>query len=240
MLASQGIWASALELPDQMSGLFLRHSTIGLAILVNARHVRARKRFSYAHEFAHALMDRNARVKVSSADNAADLVEKRANAFATAFLMPRAGVVEMLTQLDKGRPSRSEQSIFDVANDSAFDADIRPVPRSQNILAGDDLLVLGEAARRLNSVNCQASDRNQERRSSRRSERYASPSCSQINSSSSESSRTILRRRPSGSCRMFRWQMSPVLEGSDVMVHLPGRSAGDSRQKIGGLPATPA
>ena len=141
LLASQGIWASALELPDQMSGLFLRHSTIGLAILVNARHVRARKRFSYAHEFAHALMDRDARVKVSSADNAADLVEKRANAFAAAFLMPRAGVVEMLTQLDKGRPSRSEQSIFDVANDSAFDADIRPVPRSQNIAFNDVALI---------------------------------------------------------------------------------------------------
>ena len=141
LLVSQGIWASALELPDRMSGLFLHHSTIGLAILVNARHVRARKRFSYAHEYAHALMDREARVQVSSADNAADLVEKRANAFAAAFLMPREGVAEMLTHLDKGRPSRSEQSIFDVANDSAFDAEIRPVARSQNITYNDVALI---------------------------------------------------------------------------------------------------
>ena len=58
-----------------------------------------------------------------------------------AFLMPRAGVVEMLTQLDKGRPSRSEQSIFDVASDSAFDAAIRPVPRSQNIAFNDVALI---------------------------------------------------------------------------------------------------
>lgn len=141
LLVSQGIWASALELPNQMSGVFLQHNTIGLAILVNARHVRARKRFSYAHEFAHALMDRDARVQVSSADNAADLVEKRANAFAAAFLMPRAGMAIILMQLDKGRPSRSEQSIFDVANDSAFDAEIRPVARSQNITFSDVALI---------------------------------------------------------------------------------------------------
>ena len=141
LLASQGIWASALELPNQMSGVFLQHKTIGLAILVNARHVRARKRFSYSHEFAHALMDRDVRVKVSSADNAAELVEKRANAFAAAFLMPRSGIAAMLMQLDKGRPSRFQQSIFDVANDSAFDAEIRPVARSQNITFSDVALI---------------------------------------------------------------------------------------------------
>ena len=141
LLASQGIWAPALELPNRMSGVFLQHKTIGLAILVNARHVRARKRFSYAHEFAHALMDRDAHVKVSSSDNAAELVEKRANAFAAAFLMPRAGIAAMLMQLDKGRPSRFEQSIFDVANDSAFDAEIRPVARSQNITFSDVAMI---------------------------------------------------------------------------------------------------
>lgn len=141
LLVSQGIWASGLELPDQMSGLFLHHHTIGLGILVNASHARARKRFSYAHEYAHALLDRDTRMQVSSADNAADLVEKRANAFAAAFLMPRGGIAEMVTSLDKGRPSRSEQSIFDVATGAAFDAEIRSAAGSQNITYNDVAMI---------------------------------------------------------------------------------------------------
>ena len=36
LIASQGIWASGVALPDGMSGLFLRHASIGLAILVNS------------------------------------------------------------------------------------------------------------------------------------------------------------------------------------------------------------
>ena len=141
LLVSQGVWASGLELPNEMSGLFLHHPTIGLGILVNADHPRARKRFSYAHEYAHALMDRDGGVTVSSTHNAADLMEKRANAFAAAFLMPRAGIAEMLLSLDKGRPSRSEQSIFDVATGSVFDADIRPAARSQNITYNDVAMI---------------------------------------------------------------------------------------------------
>ena len=74
----------------------VQHHSIGLGILVNAAHSRARKRFSYAHEFAHALMDREAEITVSSAENASQLIEKRANAFAAAFLMPRGGIAEAL------------------------------------------------------------------------------------------------------------------------------------------------
>ena len=137
LLTSQGIWASGIELPSEMSGLFLRSPSIGLGILVNAAHARARKRFSYAHEFAHALMDRDGAISVSSTGNASDLIEKRANAFAAAFLMPRDGIAEMLRCLDKGRPSRSEQSIFDAATGGSFDAEIRPAARSQHITYND-------------------------------------------------------------------------------------------------------
>ena len=76
---SQGIWASAIELPDEMSGLFLRHPSVGTAILVNSSHPRGRKRFSYAHEYAHALLDRDRTIVVSSADTSSDMVERRAD-----------------------------------------------------------------------------------------------------------------------------------------------------------------
>lgn len=106
LISSQGVWACGTELPDEMSGLFLRDASIGMFILVNFRHVRARKRFSYAHEYAHALLDRNVSAIVSTSDNSKDLIERRANAFASAFLMPEAGVEWFLGRLKKGGASR--------------------------------------------------------------------------------------------------------------------------------------
>ena len=137
LIASQGIWASGVELPNGMSGLFLRQSSIGLAILVNSRHPRGRKRFSYAHEYAHALLDRNRDITISSADNASEMVERRANAFAAAFLMPRNGIHEALRNLDKGRPSRQEQTVFDVATGGPIETELRSPPHSQRIAYKD-------------------------------------------------------------------------------------------------------
>lgn len=50
VVRDQGIWACSAELPEEMSGLFLKHSSTGMVILVSYDHVRSRKRFSYAHE----------------------------------------------------------------------------------------------------------------------------------------------------------------------------------------------
>ena len=77
LIASQGIWASAVGLPNEMSGVFLRHPSIGFAILVNSSHPRGRKRFSYAHEFAHALLDRDRNIAISSTGNSSEMVERR-------------------------------------------------------------------------------------------------------------------------------------------------------------------
>ena len=137
LIASQGIWASGVPLPNEMSGLFLRHPTIGLAILVNSSHPRGRKRFSYGHEYAHALLDRDRSIAVSSTDNSSEMVETRANAFSAAFLMPGNGVFDALRGLDKGLPSRQEQTIFDVASGGHTDAELRSPARSQRITYKD-------------------------------------------------------------------------------------------------------
>lgn len=105
LVSKQSIWTSGVAFPDSMSGLFLRHSSIGLAILVNSTHSAARKRFSYAHEYAHALLDRELETKISDKSNSADLIEKRANAFAAAFLMPPEGIEAFLDSLGKGSGS---------------------------------------------------------------------------------------------------------------------------------------
>ncbi len=133
LIASQGIWASGVDLPNEMSGMFLRHPSIGFAILVNSSHPRGRKRFSYAHEYAHALLDRDRNIAVSTTDNSSELIERRANAFSAAFLMPSQGVYDALRGLDKGLPSRQEQTVFDVASGGHSDAQFRSPPRSQRI-----------------------------------------------------------------------------------------------------------
>lgn len=137
LIRSQGIWASGIDLPDQMSGLFLRHPSIGMAILVNASHPRGRKRFSFAHEYAHALFDRDRTISVSSADNSTDQVEKRANAFAAAFLLPRNGVGEVLQRLGKGFRGSLGNLIYDAARDGSVEAESRLSPRAQRITYKD-------------------------------------------------------------------------------------------------------
>lgn len=137
LIATQGIWASGVRLPDEMSGIFLRHSSIRMVILVNFNHPRHRKRFSYAHEYGHALLDRGNSAIVSRKENSLDLIERRANAFAAAFLMPSEGVQWFLELLEKGGPSRRYRVTYDPAGDNATEAEERPSPRSQQITYQD-------------------------------------------------------------------------------------------------------
>lgn len=63
---------------------------------------------------------------VTSEENARELVEKRANAFAAAFLMPDEGVRRFLEALDKDRGSRDVGAVFSVAEDQALEWGSRP------------------------------------------------------------------------------------------------------------------
>jgi Zn-dependent peptidase ImmA (M78 family)/DNA-binding XRE family transcriptional regulator len=137
LISSQGIWACGTKLPDEMSGLFLRDASIGMFILVNFDHVRARKRFSYAHEYSHALLDRNVSAIVSTSDNSKDLIERRANAFASAFLMPEAGVEWFLGRLEKGGPSRRFHQSYDEIAGEEVVTESRTLPGIQQITYQD-------------------------------------------------------------------------------------------------------
>ena len=140
LINSQNIWASGAQLPDQMSGLFLRHSSIGLCVLVNYDHGRARKRFSYAHEYAHALLDREKTATVSLEENRSDFSEVRANAFAAAFLIPRNGVWAFLNARFKAGPSVVEQTVYDpTAEEDGAEvrAQKRASPHSQELTYED-------------------------------------------------------------------------------------------------------
>lgn len=140
LVGSQGLWVARAALGDAVSGLFLRDPSFGMAVVVNAAHARGRRRFSYAHEYAHALLDRGQggrSASVTQVGNAAELAEKRANAFAAGFLMPEDGVADLLRGLDKGRASRHEHAVFDVATGQGTAGEVRPQPRSQQITYQD-------------------------------------------------------------------------------------------------------
>jgi Zn-dependent peptidase ImmA (M78 family) len=144
LINSQNIWASGAGLPEDMSGLFLNHSSIGLCILVNFGHPRARKRFSYAHEYAHALLDRQDAAAVSREENRRKLPEVRANAFAAAFLLSRTGVWAFLNARFKAGPSLIEQTVYDPAaeqNAEEVRGSRRAAPRSQ-VLTYEDIAAL--------------------------------------------------------------------------------------------------
>ena len=132
-LSSQGLWTTQTMLPNEMSGLFLHHTLLGMAIIVNVNHVRVRQRFSYAHEYAHALFDANRTITISNSDNAGDLIEVRANAFASAFLMPEQGVSNLLRTMGKGEGSRIDLAIYDASTESAIETQYRQTASSQKI-----------------------------------------------------------------------------------------------------------
>jgi Zn-dependent peptidase ImmA (M78 family)/DNA-binding XRE family transcriptional regulator len=136
LITAEGLWASGTHLPDEISGMFLRHSSIGMVILVNYRHHRTRKRFSYAHEYAHALLDRSSALTISRLADRDQLSEVRANAFAAAFLIPESGVHAFLTHRNKCVGSREAIPVYDAATEDMgmkVQALRRSTPGSQQI-----------------------------------------------------------------------------------------------------------
>jgi transcriptional regulator with XRE-family HTH domain len=57
LCAAQGVPVFALEMPDDVSGMYLADASIGSAIVVNARHDGIRQQFAIAHSYAHAVFE---------------------------------------------------------------------------------------------------------------------------------------------------------------------------------------
>jgi Zn-dependent peptidase ImmA (M78 family)/transcriptional regulator with XRE-family HTH domain len=84
------------DLTRTVSGAFLDHQGIGFSILVNLDMTPGRRRFSVAHELAHALFHSEARYVVSTASKPPR--ERFADAFAGEFLMPTEGVRRVMEE----------------------------------------------------------------------------------------------------------------------------------------------
>jgi Zn-dependent peptidase ImmA (M78 family)/DNA-binding XRE family transcriptional regulator len=131
VLETQGVRTAVVDLPSDVSGLTISDGQVGLFIVANAVHHIVRRRFSFAHEYAHVLVDRERSGLISRSSQKNDLIEIRANAFAAAFLMPREGVRQFVANLGKGRPSRGYADVFDEAEPISVEA--RAEPHSQDL-----------------------------------------------------------------------------------------------------------
>ena len=131
LLEGQGIRTGLVDLPDDVSGLTLCDREAGLFVVANRAHHHLRRRFSFAHEYAHVLADRARGGLVSRAAERSDLLEVRANAFAASFLMSEDGVRQVIAGLGKGKPSRGYAEVFDEVE--SLDVEGRTPPDSQTI-----------------------------------------------------------------------------------------------------------
>ncbi len=112
VLEGQGLRAFEAALPANVSGIFLNDPRHGLSVIINDEHHPRRRRFSFAHEYCHSLVDRRTPSLVSRDENRSELSEVRANAFAAAFLMPEAGVRSFIRSIGKGG-GRSVLQVYD-------------------------------------------------------------------------------------------------------------------------------
>jgi len=131
LVATQGVHVFTLDLSDGMSGLFVQHPSIGSAIVVNAAFDAGHQRLAIAHGYAHAVIEPAGTVRVCMHANAKELIERRADAFAGALLLPASGVEETVRGLGKGQPSRQVQWVFDATTERSVRAEERSTPGSQ-------------------------------------------------------------------------------------------------------------
>ena len=111
LVESQGIPVIEINLDEQISGIFMANAEAQLCIFINQAQLdraKARVAFTIAHEYSHILLDRDKVSAISKISNERDLFEVCANAFATAFLMPKEGVSQFLKNIGKGESSREK------------------------------------------------------------------------------------------------------------------------------------
>jgi hypothetical protein len=96
-------------------------------------HDTVRQRLAIAHGYAHAVCDPMGSIRVCTKANANELIERRAAAFAAAFLLPASGVVDTVRGLGKGQASRQVQWLFDAVTERSVRTEQRSTPGSQVI-----------------------------------------------------------------------------------------------------------
>ena len=131
LLGAQGISTALVEMDDGISGLTRIGVGTNILVAANRTHHILRRRFSFAHEYAHVLLDRELKAILSHTRDRSSLMEVRANAYAAAFLMPAEGMRSYVGALSKGLPSRTRADTFD--EEAATRVEGRVATRTQSL-----------------------------------------------------------------------------------------------------------
>ena len=131
LLGAQGISAVLVDMDNGISGLTLISADGDVLVAANRTHPILRRRFSFAHEYAHVLLDRELKAILSHTRDRSSLMEVRANAFAASFLMPAEGVRSYVNALSKGLGSRTRADTFD--EEAATRVEVRLPAETQNL-----------------------------------------------------------------------------------------------------------
>ncbi|MBI2876801.1 MAG: ImmA/IrrE family metallo-endopeptidase, partial [Candidatus Tectomicrobia bacterium] len=75
ILEAQGVHTILAYLPEDISGFTLSEASVGIFVVANRHHLYLRQRFSFAHEYAHVLLDRGRRGTISRSSARDELIE---------------------------------------------------------------------------------------------------------------------------------------------------------------------
>ena len=115
LVTTLGVRAAKASLPKGVASISMYQPDSGYLVVVGKDLSLCNRRFNYAHGLAHFLFDREAPWRVCGPDSAQDLVEVRADAFASGLLLPEHGVCRYLETLGKetlGRAGPTVLSLF--------------------------------------------------------------------------------------------------------------------------------
>ncbi len=101
LLLKQGILTVFTPMSSDFSGMCLKYKDNTNFILVNSNMVLGRQNFTIAHELYHLFIQEDKEFKVHSCEivSPQSAIERHANTFASYFLLPRAGVIDVMQRI---------------------------------------------------------------------------------------------------------------------------------------------
>lgn len=128
-------------LSDNFSGMSLKSNTNGSRfMLVNSNHALCCQNFTIAHELYHLFIENNPAPHKCSANDSKNSREKCADAFAAIFLMPSAGILQMIPDTELATGSITLATVIRLENYFA-------VPRTTVLNRLHDLSLISKAMR---------------------------------------------------------------------------------------------
>ncbi len=119
LLENQGIFTVRMPvIGDGLSGAFYFDAKNNQGkILINSNRTLGHQIFTAAHEFCHFLLDRDKRIIIEEDGKRKPAFEKRADAFASYFLMPEEGVNYFVKSAIKGRRKLDDVDLVKIRNE---------------------------------------------------------------------------------------------------------------------------